>query len=121
VITGVVSSRYALVPLRVQSAEGTERELEFVLDTGFVGYLSLPPAAIGALALDYAHRMPIALADGTWTVVELYRASIDWEGIDMDVEVLSMGTEPLLGTSLLDGCEVSIHFTDGRLVTIEPT
>lgn len=100
-------------------ADDSLREIEFILDTGFVGYLALPLATVHALHLPFAHRSPIALADGTWVVVEVYRAIIEWENEEIDVEVLATGAEPLLGTSLLDGYDVGIQFTDGGLVTIE--
>jgi predicted aspartyl protease len=42
----------ALVPLPVRGPGGAEQEVEAVLDTGFNGYLALPPPVIEALRLE---------------------------------------------------------------------
>lgn len=119
-ITGLVSARHALVRLFVRSAEGREDEVEFVLDTGFVGFLTLPPAVVAALALPLSHTTSAYLADGSRVFLDVHKATVLWDGAERPVEVLSTGGEALLGTSLLDECEVCIQFTSRGLITIEP-
>ena len=118
-ITGIVLGRRAVVHLTVRSASGREREIEFVLDTGFVGFLTMPPAAVVALGLPFAHQAPAQLADGSRIVLEAYKASVLWDGVEQEVEVLATGGDALLGTSLLSNHEVNIQFADGGAVTIE--
>jgi clan AA aspartic protease len=94
--------------------------IEFVLDTGFEGDLTLPPAAVAALALPFRQDIIARLADGSPVRVDVYRATIVWDGADRNVTVLALGGRPLLGTALLDGSETCIQFADGGLVRIDP-
>ena len=119
-ITGIVLGHHALVPLTVRGPQGQEGEIEFVLDTGFAGFLTLPSVLISPFSLTYSHPMPVSLADGSRIMVDVYEAVLLWDGEERNVEVLATGREPLLGTSLLDGQEVILQFADGGLVTIEP-
>jgi predicted aspartyl protease len=41
-ITGIVTGHHAFVRLFVRGPGGQEEEVEFVLDTGFAGFLTLP-------------------------------------------------------------------------------
>lgn len=51
-IRGEVSAdREARIRFQVYGTEGREEEVEAVLDTGFTGFLTLPPAMISALGL----------------------------------------------------------------------
>jgi clan AA aspartic protease len=119
VIVGIVAGRHALVRLTLRGPSGQETDLEFVLDTGFVGFLTLPPAAVAALSLPFVAPQIALLADRSRTRLDLHSALVVWEGEERDVEVLAMEGQPLLGTSLLDDHAVQIQFTDGGLVTIE--
>lgn len=91
---------------------------DVVLDTGFTGELTLPPAAITALALPLDHYRPATLADGSITLMTVYKAVVEWDGTARSVDVLESEGIPLLGTSLLDGCEVLIEFKEGGRVVV---
>jgi len=53
-ISGWVNSyREAIVHLPVRSLDGREQGIEAVIDTGFNGYLTLPPDLISALNLPF--------------------------------------------------------------------
>ena len=93
--------------------------IEFVVDTGFEGALTLPPAAVTALNLTYVVDIVVNLADGSQRKVGAYQATITWDGQDTDVAVFAMGDRPLLGTSLLDGFNLSVDFADGGAITIQ--
>jgi clan AA aspartic protease len=118
-ISGLVAGRHALVRLTVRGPHRQEVEIEFFLDTGFAGFLTLPPATVAALALPFAYRIPAYLADGSHVILHAYDAVVLWDGAERSVEVLAAGGEALLGTSLMDGYEINIQFTDGGLVIIE--
>jgi hypothetical protein len=45
---------------------------------------------------------------------------IIWDGTPRDVEVLATGRQPLLGTLLLDGYQLTAAFEDGGRVIIDP-
>ncbi len=93
--------------------------LEFVLDTGFTGYLTLPPAVVAALNLPFLHRMPANLADDSMVDIPVHVAIIRWNGVQTTVRVLATGRRPLLGTALLDDKELVAQFRDGGLATVD--
>jgi clan AA aspartic protease len=79
-ITGTFSQRRAYVDLTVRGPNGREGTVEFVLDTGFTGALTLPAAACTALNLDAARIQPARLADGSRVVLDVYEAVLIWTG-----------------------------------------
>lgn len=90
-----------------------------MLDTGFNGFLTLPSSDVAALALSFLNYFNAGLADGSRVRLEVYAARVVWDGAERDVELPAAGKDPLLGTSLLDGHDVTIQFTDGGFVTID--
>jgi clan AA aspartic protease len=93
--------------------------IEFVVDTGFAGALTLPPTAIASLGLPFVERISASLADSSTTFVDAYAATIVWDGEEREVAILATGDRPLLGTLLLDGFDLQIQFMDGGLLTLE--
>jgi clan AA aspartic protease len=93
--------------------------IEFVVDTGFEGALALPSAAVAALGLPLHQRVISKLADGSRKMTDVHRATIDWDGVVLDVAVLALGDRPLLGTALLDGYNLSVDFVAGGDVRIQ--
>jgi clan AA aspartic protease len=118
-ITGTISQRRAYVSLVVRGPAGQQGEVEFVLDTGFTGAMTLPPAACTALVLPLARVQPVLLADGTRAILQVYDATVEWIDGPEDVEVLAMTGSPLIGMSLLEGCDVRLQVIEGGLLTIE--
>ena len=116
-IQGAVTGKHALVMLTIRGANN-KGNADVVVDTGFTGELTLPPAAINALGLSLDHYRPATLADGSITLMTVYKAVVVWDGIDRAVDVLEAEGIPLLGTSLLDGYEVLAEFKDGGRVVI---
>ncbi len=98
--------------------QGRQIKIQFVVDTGFDGALTLPAQAIAALNLSFYQRISANLADDSNFMVDVYRATILWHGQTLDVAVLAMGQRPLLGTSLLNGSDLHIHFEDGGPLTL---
>lgn len=80
-ITGRVTDVYeAVIHLVVRGSDGEEREVEAVIDTGFDGWLSLPSGIIVALGLAWRSRGRALLADGSETLVDIYGATVVWDG-----------------------------------------
>jgi clan AA aspartic protease len=119
VISGVVSGRQALIRLSLRDPGGQEVPIDFVLDTGFAGYLVLPQSMVAALSLPYSYPAAGYLADGTGIQIPAYDAAVLWDGEERVVEVLATGRDPLLGMALLDGCDLHVEVTDGGLVAID--
>jgi predicted aspartyl protease len=52
-------------------------------------------------------------------MVEVYVATIVWNGEEREEEVLATGRRPLVGTLLLNGSELNVQFVEGGLLSIE--
>ncbi|HEY7547429.1 MAG TPA: clan AA aspartic protease [Blastocatellia bacterium] len=119
-IAGTVNaSRDAIIRLPVRGPGGHEHEIDAVIDTGFNGFLTLPPSMITALALSRLGRGRAVLADGSEDVFDIYEATIMWDGQSLTIEADSADTDALIGMALLDGYELRIQVMDGGSVTIE--
>ncbi len=56
-ITGIFNvDREATIPLRVSGRNGQEREITAMIDTGFNGYLTMPPAMIAELECPFLNE-----------------------------------------------------------------
>lgn len=64
----------AVIALHVRRPDGQWEELKVVIDTGFTGYLTLPPASITALQLPFQQRQTYTLGDGTDVEFDVYLA-----------------------------------------------
>jgi clan AA aspartic protease len=119
-IIGMVNAhREATIPLSVQDASGQVHEIEAVIDTGFTGFLTLPPSLIAALGLSWRGYASAVLGDGSLQQFDVYAATVIWDGHARTVEIDAADTDPLVGMGLLYGYEVRIQAIDGGAVTIE--
>jgi clan AA aspartic protease len=118
-ITGnVTADLEAIVPLIVLGASGQQQPLDAVLDTGFSGYLTLPPGLIASLGLAWLGREQGILADGSVELFDVYRAAVLWDGRPRPVEVDAADGSPLLGMALLQGHELRMEVVAGGGVSI---
>jgi clan AA aspartic protease len=74
--------------------------IDFVVDTGFNDYLTLPPQAISAMNLLLYSSVSVRLADNSESLLPIYIATIIWDGEEKVVPVLATGLKPLLGTRI---------------------
>ena len=120
-IEGVVNASYeAVVSLPLQSQSGQVREIEAVVDTGFNGFLTLPSALVGELALPFVTRGWATLADGSRVSFDTYAVAVVWEGQPREVLVDAADTTPLVGMQMLDDHDLSIQVRNGGRVLIQP-
>jgi clan AA aspartic protease len=119
-LTGTVSALTARIPLTFVLKSGDEKTLDVVLDTGFLGGLALPQGEIEQLSLSFFGETEATLADGTTLVTYVYEARIRWGQDTLRVATLAMGDIPLIGTSLLQDCNVNINFVEDGNVEITP-
>ena len=118
-ITGVVNTnREATIRLVTIGPRGHQQEIEAIIDTGFTGFLTLPPALVTALGLSWLCRQAGMLADGHVEFFDVYVATVIWDGQPRTVEVEAVDTEPLVGMSLLDQHALRIDVMHGGVVTI---
>lgn len=118
-MTGSVRSMHILLPVTFRLREPPDVTIEFVVDTGFTGALTLPPTAVAAMGFPFLHRIPAQLADGSFVEMAIHSATIVWNGIDIEARVLATGERPLLGIGLLAGSELTAQFREDGLVTID--
>ena len=119
-IIGVVSAnREATLRFVVRSANGQEHELEAVIDTGFTGFLTLPPSLIISLGLAWRGQAQAMLGDGSLHQFDVYVATVIWDGQARTVETDAADTTPLVGVGPLYGHDLRIQMIEGGTVTIE--
>jgi len=117
--TGHVNEFLELViPITVRGPSGVERQIEFIIDTGFSATLTLPSHIIQELKLDKGLSGRAMLADGTISNYQNYDADIFWNNQWRTVVVMGIGDEALLGTNLLAGHELHASFVNSGQVTI---
>lgn len=119
-MTAQVQNDNLLLPVPVRVPGQPPLSLEFVIDTGFTGFLTLPEAAVNARGLDFLRRMPANLADDSTINLSVYALTIVWNGDVREVEVLATGRRPLLGTLLLQETQFSVHWTPDGPVEVVP-
>jgi clan AA aspartic protease len=119
VINGTVVGRQAQISVVVCLEGNSEIEVEFVVDTGFEGFLTLPPHLITELDLPYVAKIQANLADNSRTSANAHAITILWNGVKREVIVLAMGRRPLLGTALLEDYHLSIDFCEGGIVLVD--
>ena len=107
-----------IVPLELFAANGQLQQIEFVVDSGFTGFLALSPALVRQLGLASRGSQKGLLADGTAASFRLVIVSVIWDGTPRQIEAQILG-EPLMGTRMLKGCELRAVFESAGQVTIE--
>ena len=96
-----------------------EHTVEFVLDTGFDGELTVPTDLARRIEVRDLFLQKIRLADGELQECLQGEVVFEWHGESRPTEVLLLDGNPLLGMQLLDGCHVCFHVSDGGEVTVE--
>ena len=116
----VNSNREAELIIRVYGPSGTFLDITATIDTGFTGMLILPESAVLALGLEWLTSSGGVLADGTALELETYKAEMEWYGQYLLVEIMAVGTEPLIGMALLEDSELRIEIRVGGEVELNP-
>lgn len=119
-MTGNARYNRLILPVEFLLSNHDAVSVEFVVDTGFSGFLTLPVLAVQSLGLQFRDQTDAHLADGSNLIVDRYRASIVWNGELKQASVLATGDRPLLGTALLRGMELHAQFVEGGRVEIVP-
>jgi clan AA aspartic protease len=94
--------------------------VEFVLDTGFDGWLALPPSLTKLIDAIPVDTQTTLLPGGVIRRAPAYEMKLDWQGTPLTVEVLEIAGRPLLGTKALRDNLIQIEMTDGGEVSVEP-
>lgn len=119
-IEGIVNAYLeAVVTLPLLGSAGQTREVDAVVDTGFNGYLILPPLLVADLGLPVVGDGEAVLADGSEAVFDVYGVTMLWDGQPRFVETGAVGVDPLVGMAMLEDHDLSIQVRDGGRVYIQ--
>ena len=118
-ISGVVNADFEpIVPLSVCGSDGKVYTQDAIVDTGFNGWLSLPPDLITELGLKWKRRGRAILGDGSECVFNVYEAVLVWDGEFLTIPVDEADSEPLIGMSLMEGYQLTVQVFEEGLVEL---
>jgi clan AA aspartic protease len=119
-IRGVVNADLeAVISLTLRGPGGHEHTIDTIVDTGFNGFLTLPPALVQALGLTRVSRGRALLANGSLELFDIHGVTVIWEDKLRYVEADAVDAPPLVGMSLLEGYDLSIRVAAGGDVVIQ--
>jgi len=120
-IVGVVNAKLeATIPLTIFTPSADPINLTAVIDTGYNGSLTLPEALARSLGLPVRPMKLVKFGDGSVGTHQFYSAMIDWNGQRLEVPVLAIHDEYLVGTALLEDLRLEATFRIGERVTVVP-
>jgi clan AA aspartic protease len=119
-ITGMVTAdREAIISLTVRGPGGHHRTIKAVIDTGFDGWLSLPPALVASLGLPWRRRGRAFLASGSESLFNIYEATFILDSRRLRIPIDEADMVPLVGMALLEGYELKAQIFAGGRVTLK--
>jgi clan AA aspartic protease len=118
-IAGQFRAGHPRIQLALVGEEGV-LTVDFILDTGFEGDLTLPGHLASRLGGEPTGFRRRALAGGSVGILPFYEARLEWGDGDRVAEVLLLEGQPLLGTTLMEGHLLQVEVTEGGEVSIEP-
>jgi clan AA aspartic protease len=110
----------AVITLTVRDVSGNEITVEAIVDTGFNGFLTIPPSHAVRLGLTPHDQARALLADGSMVTIRSYRVPLVWQGADRVVIAEEIDGAPLVGMELMRDNVLTIHVNPNGALTIEP-
>lgn len=118
-IIGQVNSDYEpIIRVAIHDSNGKIYERDAVIDTGFDGWLSLPPDIINELGLNWKRRGRALLSDGSESIFDIYEATVLWDEQLLTIPIDEADSDPLVGMSLMEGYELNIEVINGGIVRL---
>ncbi|AFY55480.1 putative aspartyl protease [Rivularia sp. PCC 7116] len=118
-IIGKVNADYEpIIPIAICDRQGKLHERDAVIDTGFDGWLCLPPDLIAELQLNWKRRGRALLADGSESIFDIYEATVVWDGQFLTIPIDEAECDPLVGMLLMKGYELKIQVINGGIVKL---
>ncbi len=118
-ILGTVNSEHEILfSVPILDSRGNEHQIEALLDTGFNGSLTLPPATILQLGLTYRSRTLAVMADRSVGRLNVYAATSIWDGMVKPITVEVLDASPLLGMALLVNFDLQVRVVAGSLARL---
>ena len=118
-IEGLVNANYeAVISLPLRGPAG-QTQVDAVVDTGFNGFLTLPPTVVEELGLPLRGRGRAILANGSEDFFDVYDVTVLWDNQPRFVPADEADTTPLVGMALLEAHSLHIEVADGGTVVIQ--
>ncbi len=118
-ITGIVNADFEpIILLSICGLDGKVYTQDAIVDTGFNGWLSLPPDLIAALSLKWKRRGRAILGDGSECVFNVYEAVLFWDGNFLTIPIDEADSEPLVGMSLMECYQLVVQVFEGGHVEL---
>ncbi len=118
-ITGIVNLDFEpIIPLSICGSDGKVYTQDAIVDTGFNGWLSLPPDLIAQLDLKWKRRGRAILGDGSECVFNVYEAVLVWDGNFFTIPIDEADSQPLVGMSLMEGYQLMVQVFEGGRVEL---
>jgi clan AA aspartic protease len=116
-ITGIVNADFeAIISLAISDSDGKIYTQDAIIDTGFNGWLSLPPDLIDQLNLKWKRRGRAILGDGSECIFNVYEAVVVWDGDYLTIPIDEADSEPLVGMSLMENYQLTVQvFEKGNI------
>lgn len=119
-IEGVVNDRLeAVIALVIEGPGGQLRSIDAIVDTGFGGFLTLPPSFIAELRLQFEGMGRATLGDGSEIRFPFYEVGVHWDGRTRLGLADAADTTPLIGMTMLERHDLQIEAEPGGRVIIE--
>ena len=118
-IRGVVTRDEGIVLLSVFGRRGQREVVEAVVDTGYDGFLTLPPTMIRELELEWLSNGHAVLADGSECLFDLHEGEVIWDRRHMLIQIDASDATPLVGMRLLEGFELTMQVRQDGPVLIK--
>ena len=118
-ITGIVNVDFEpIIPLSICGSDGKVYTQDAIVDTGFNGWLSLPPDLIAELNLKWKRRGRAILGDGSECIFDVYEAVLVWDKSFLTIPIDEADSEPLVSMSLMEGCQLIVQVFEGSHVEL---
>lgn len=114
----VNADRFPLISLVVFANDGSTHKLSLKIDTGFTGWITLPPELIDRMDLPSAGFRRVTLADGSDLELPGFYVEVVWLDVIRTVVCLATTNTYLAGMSMMYGCSLRMDIVDGGRTTI---
>lgn len=118
-IRGVVKRSEGVVQLLVFGRQGQQEAVEAVVDTGYDGFLTLPPSMIREMELEWLTDGHAILADGSECLFDIHEGDVIWDRKRILIRIDACDSTPLIGMRLLEGFELTMQVQQGGSVRIQ--
>lgn len=113
---GLVNVNYEAVLRLAIASQGQTHHIDAAINTGYRGFLSLPPHIVNHLALPYLGETQDIFSHDAQFSAPTYQAKILWDSRYREVPVHQINTSPFVGISLLKGYNLQLQIIENGIV-----